>query len=92
MLQMQAQIEQLNQKWQMTENYLKAGRMPEQHMLSHMGTRTTSLHTESVPSIHVESTQRDALSKKDDKSSAKKSPGKMTLNARLTASNAFSSV
>jgi len=37
-----------------------------------------SLHTKSVPSIHVESTQRtrdDGTSKKDEKSSAKKSPG-----------------
>ena len=39
-----------------------------------------SLHTESVPSMHVESTQRtrdDGTSKNDNKSSAKKSPGIM---------------
>jgi hypothetical protein len=76
MLKMQAQIDTLNQKWHMTDAYIKA----KSDIV--VNTRTISLHTESVPSLDL----RDETSKKDNKSSARLSPkqAKLMLN-----SNAF---
>jgi hypothetical protein len=96
---MQAQIEQLNYKWQVTEQYLRGVPTTKQPIkVQDLKTaqpkdlKMVSLTTESAPSMHIESTQRDTTSKMDNKSSHKKSSPRMVAARLSHTTNPFHSL